>query len=61
MVIEYGRGRVFHTALGHSVEAMKCTGFGATLARGAEWAGTGKVTLAVPQDFPTEREPSVRP
>lgn len=53
MVISYGRGRVFHTTLGHSVEAMKCAGFMTTLQRGAEWAATGKVTQKIPADFPT--------
>jgi len=53
MVIAYGKGRVFHTTLGHSVEAMKCVGFMATLQRGAEWVATGKVTQEIPKDFPT--------
>jgi type 1 glutamine amidotransferase len=51
--ITYNKGRVFHTALGHSVEAMKCAGFATTLQRGTEWAATGKVTLPVPEKFPT--------
>jgi type 1 glutamine amidotransferase len=55
-VINYGKGRVFHTALGHSVDAMKCVGFATTLQRGAEWAATGKVTLAVPGRFPGATE-----
>lgn len=53
MVVDYGKGRVFHTTLGHGEPAMRCTGFAATLARGTEWAATGKVTLPVPADFPT--------
>jgi type 1 glutamine amidotransferase len=54
--INYGKGRVFHTALGHSIEAMKCAGFAATLQRGTEWAATGKVTLPMPQKFPSATE-----
>jgi type 1 glutamine amidotransferase len=50
--IRHGEGRTFHTVLGHGVHAMKCTGFITTLQRGAEWAATGKVTQAVPGDFP---------
>lgn len=42
--VNYGGGRVFVTALGHDVEAMKNQGFITTLARGTEWAATGKVT-----------------
>ena len=53
MVIPYGKGRVLHTTLGHSVEALKCVGAATTLQRGAEWAATGKVKQKVPADFPT--------
>ncbi len=38
----WGKGRVFVTALGHDVKAMQNPGFRTTLARGAEWAATGK-------------------
>lgn len=59
--IEYGKGRIFHTVLGHAggeprPPAMQCVGFIVTLQRGAEWAATGQVTQAVPGDFPTESE-----
>ena len=55
MVVPYGKGRVFHTTLGHAVPALKCVGFAFTLQRGTEWAATGKVvhTAKVPADFPT--------
>lgn len=52
MAIAYGRGRVFHTTLGHSVESMQDVGFVTTLDRGAEWAATGRVTQDVPKNFP---------
>lgn len=45
MVIEYGKGRVFHTTLGHFVDAVNGVGFQVTLQRGTEWAATGRVTL----------------
>src|SRR5262245_56967179 len=61
MVIEYGKGRVFHTTLGHAEPAMKCIGFRTTFARGVEWAATGKVTQEVPSDFPTAEKVSSRP
>jgi type 1 glutamine amidotransferase len=60
MVIRYGKGRVFHTTLGHDVAAMQCVGFIATLQRGAEWAATGNVTQKVPNDFPTADRVSLR-
>ena len=51
--IGYGKGRIFHTVLGHDARSMQCVGFATTLQRGAEWAATGKVTLPVPAEFPT--------
>jgi type 1 glutamine amidotransferase len=50
--VAYGKGRVFHTTLGHDVEAMRCAGFQVTLQRGTEWVATGKVKQKVPSDFP---------
>jgi hypothetical protein len=45
--VAYGKGRVFHTALGHDVAAMMSPGFVTSFTRGAEWAATAKVTLPV--------------
>jgi len=41
----YGKGRVFVTALGHDVPAVKTPAFVTTFTRGAEWAATGQVTV----------------
>ena len=60
MVINFGKGRVFHTTLGHDIAAMNSVGFIATLQRGTEWAATGKVTQKVPKDFPTADAPATR-
>ncbi|HTM49730.1 MAG TPA: ThuA domain-containing protein [Bryobacteraceae bacterium] len=60
LALQYGKGRVFHTMLGHGVEAMKCVGFIVTLQRGTEWAATGKVTQKMPADFPTADHVSLR-
>ena len=64
MVIEFGKGRVFHTALGHNngkdITAQRCVGFITTLQRGVEWAATGKVTQKVPTEFPSETEVRLR-
>lgn len=46
--VNYGKGRVFATALGHDPDAMKSAGFVATLTRGAEWAATGEVSIPLP-------------
>jgi type 1 glutamine amidotransferase len=61
MALTYMKGRIFHTTLGHDVEAMSCVGFITTLQRGAEWAATGRVTQKVPADFPTAAKASTRP
>lgn len=53
MVISYGKGRVFHNALGHDLAALACVGFITVMQRGTEWAATGKVTQPVPAGFPT--------
>ena len=61
MAVTYGKGRIFHTTLGHDVNGMSCVGFVTTLNRGAEWAATGDVTQKVPASFPTARTVSYRP
>ena len=50
--VSYGKGRVFHTPMGHDVSAMRCVGFITTVRRGTEWAATGEVTQPIPDDFP---------
>jgi type 1 glutamine amidotransferase len=60
MVVDYGKGRVFHTTLGHDAKAMSGAGFQITLARGAEWAATGDVTQpAVTAAQLTPKEPAM--
>jgi hypothetical protein len=60
MALNWGKGRIFHTTLGHDALALSCVGFITTLRRGAEWAATGKVTQKVPKDFPTADTVSYR-
>jgi type 1 glutamine amidotransferase len=60
MVLRYGKGRIFHTPMGHDVAALSCVGFITTFQRGAEWAATGKVTQKVPATFPTAKTVSYR-
>lgn len=61
MTIDYGKGRVFHTAMGHDAAQCRSVAFIVTFQRGTEWAATGKVTQKVPNDFPTADEPRTRP
>jgi type 1 glutamine amidotransferase len=60
MALSYGRGRVFHTTLGHDVNAMSSVDFVVTLQRGTEWAATGAVTQKVPASFPSATTVSYR-
>jgi type 1 glutamine amidotransferase len=59
--ISYGKGRVFHTPMGHGDYSQECVGFIATLQRGTEWAAAGKVTQELPKDFPSAEKVSQRP
>lgn len=62
MVIPFGKGRVFHTTLGHAADAINGLGFQVTLQRGTEWAATGRVTIpAPPTGTLTEDRPALRP
>ena len=61
MTIEFGEGRIFHSTLGHATYSCECVGFITTFLRGTEWAATGKVTIPVPDDFPTANKASSKP
>ncbi len=59
--IDYGKGRVFHTPMGHADYSMECVGFIVTFTRGTEWAASGEVTQTeLPADFPTAEEGRAR-
>ena len=54
--VQYGKGRVFQTVLGHDTAAMMEAGFATSFTRGTEWAATGDVTPAVQK----KEEPPIR-
>jgi uncharacterized protein len=61
MTIDYGKGRVFHTPMGHADYSMECVGFITVFRRGTDWAATGSVVDAtIPSDFPTNDKSSQR-
>ena len=60
MTLSYGKGRIFHTTLGHDINALSSVDFVVTFQRGVEWAATGTVTQKVPADFPTANVVSYR-
>ncbi|MBN1805156.1 MAG: DUF1080 domain-containing protein [Sedimentisphaerales bacterium] len=61
LIVRYGKGRIFHTVLGHGPQQLRSVGFIVTFQRGTEWAATGRVTqVDVPKDFPTADKASLR-
>jgi len=60
MAMRWGKGRIFHTTLGHDAMALSCIGFMTTFQRGTEWAATGRVTQKLPRNFPTADTVSYR-
>ena len=60
MTLTYGKGRVFHTTMGHDVSALSSVDFVVTFQRGTEWAAIGSVSQKIPSDFPTPDKVSVR-
>lgn len=63
--IPFGQGRVLTCVLGHvgggDTTAIRDVGFRTLCARACEWAATEKVSLPVPDDFPTADKESVGP
>jgi len=62
----FGKGRIFHTTLGHvgmkesePIRSIQCVGYTVSLQRGAEWAATGRVAIPIPKDFPTADQISI--
>jgi type 1 glutamine amidotransferase len=47
LVGSYGKGRIFHTILGHNETALRNPGFQTLILRAAEWASTGKASIPV--------------
>ncbi len=60
MANAFGKGRIFHTTLGHDINGLSSVDFVVTLQRGTEWAATGSVTQKVPANFPTATSVSYR-
>lgn len=61
MVLKYGKGRVFHTPMGHADYSMQCVGFITTFVRGCQWtAQCESAMMSVPDDFPSRDQSSSR-
>lgn len=61
LAMDYGRGRVFHTTLGHDATGLASVDFVVTFQRGTEWAATAEVTLPAPAEFPGTDRSLLRP
>jgi type 1 glutamine amidotransferase len=63
MTITYGKGRIFHTVMGHDAKSMRGIAFQETLIRGTEWAATGEVTFPPvnSEELPVDRAASRHP
>ncbi|MGL1886732.1 MAG: ThuA domain-containing protein [Reichenbachiella sp.] len=66
-VVDYNSSRIYNTNYGHIIEnahdgngSMNCIGLQTMLIRGVEWAATGSVLYAKPDNFPTETETSTQ-
>jgi type 1 glutamine amidotransferase len=51
-----GKGRMFHSILGHNPRAMKNSGLKTLILRGTEWAASGEVTIPVPDDLSKRKQ-----
>ncbi len=60
IALTYGKGKIFHTPMGHANYSVACVGYITSLLRGTQWAATGKVTIPIPEDFPTAEVSSSR-
>ena len=60
MTLTYGKGRIFHSIMGHADYSVAGVGFLTSMLRGTEWVATGKVTQEIPSDFPTADASSSR-
>ena len=60
MALDFGKGRIFHSTLGHADYSCESVAFITLFLRGTQWAATGEVTIPVPEDFPTADKSSSR-
>lgn len=64
-VVQFGKGRVYSSSMGHLWHgetfppAYRCIGFQTTLIRAAQWLATGKVNYPVPKNFPNQHTVSM--
>ena len=61
--VDYGKGKSLNVSLGHlmmpSDPALRCVGLQTVITRAIEWLATDKVTIPIPDNFPTADEVSL--
>ncbi len=61
--VDYGKGKIFNVASGHmmapSDPAIRCVGLQTVITRAIEWLATDKVTIPIPDNFPTADKSSI--
>jgi type 1 glutamine amidotransferase len=66
-VVKYGKGRVYNSTFGHlwhdlrMPPSVQCVGFQTTFLRAIQWVSGNKVTVEVPENFPSENKISLHP
>ena len=65
-VVEYGKGKVYNSTLGHLwegeiyPESYRCVGYQTTVIRATEWLALGIVSYPLPKNFPDKSNPSLK-
>ena len=60
MVLEYGKGKIFHTPMSHdNGQSPSASDSVPRLNRACKWLATSKVTTEIPANFPREDKVSV--
>lgn len=66
-VVKYGKGRVYNSTFGHlwhdlrMPPSIQCIGFQTTFLCAIQWLAGEKITIEVPNNFPSENEISLNP
>lgn len=62
--IPFGKGKIVTSVMGHvgpKTDSIQCAGANLITLRACEWVATGKVTLPVPENFPTAEKTVILP
>jgi len=66
-VVQYGKGRIYNATYGHlwhderMPQSIQCVGFQTSFLRAIQWLARRKVTVKIPEKFPTRNEIVLNP